>query len=163
MRAPEYPSYAAMARAKLAELQRLDGHTGLKQPEPDETRAEGFFLYAIDVARSQEGRPAGTVRAIDFAQLWRYMGSPNDARALLKPKVHRDEGVATHIGPKPCAGVREDVGEASAGEHIGKPSSREIVVNPGADAVHLSEGKMDGRANAATAVCPRPGWRLGFG
>jgi hypothetical protein len=30
-------------------------------------------------------------------------------------KVHCDEGVATHIGPKPCAGVREDVGEASAG------------------------------------------------
>ena len=27
-------------------------------------------------------------------------------------KVHCDEGVATHIGPKPCAGIREDVGEA---------------------------------------------------
>ena len=64
-------------------------------------------------------------------------------------KVHCDEGVATHIGPKPCAGVREEVGEASAGEHIGQPSSREIVVIPGADAVHLSEGKMDGRANAS--------------
>jgi len=64
-------------------------------------------------------------------------------------KVHCDEGVATHIDPKPCAGVREDVGEASAGEHIGQPSSREIVVIPGADAVHLSEGKMDGRANAS--------------
>ena len=60
-------------------------------------------------------------------------------------KVHCDEGVATHIDPKPCAGVREDVGEASAGEHIGQPSSREIVVIPGADAVHLSEGKMDWR------------------
>ena len=64
-------------------------------------------------------------------------------------KVHCDEGVATHIGPKPCAGVREDVGEASAGEHIGQPLSREIVVIPGADAVHLAEGKMDGRANAS--------------
>ena len=64
-------------------------------------------------------------------------------------KVHCDEGVATHIDPKPCAGVREDVGEASAGEHIGQPSSREIVVIPGADAVHLSEGKMDWRANAS--------------
>ncbi len=62
-------------------------------------------------------------------------------------KVHCDEGVATHIGPEPCAGVREDVGEASAGGHIGQPSSREIVVIPGADAVHLPEGKMDGRAN----------------
>ena len=46
-------------------------------------------------------------------------------------KVHCDEGVATHIGPKPCAGVREDVGEASAGEHIGQPLSRETVVIPG--------------------------------
>ena len=64
-------------------------------------------------------------------------------------KVHCDEGVATHIGPEPCAGVREDVGEASAGEHIGQPSSREIVVIPGTDAVHLAEGKMDGRANAS--------------
>ena len=70
-------------------------------------------------------------------------------------KVRCDEGVATHINPKPCAGVREDVGEASAGEHIGQPSSREIVVIPGADAVHLSEGKMDGCANASA----RPTWR----
>ena len=43
-------------------------------------------------------------------------------------QVHFDEGVANHIGPEPCAGVREDVGEASAGEHIGQPSSRETVV-----------------------------------
>jgi len=64
-------------------------------------------------------------------------------------QVHFDEGVANHIGPEPCAGVREDVGEASAGEHIGQPSSREIVAILGADAVHLSEGKMDGRANAS--------------
>lgn len=28
-------------------------------------------------------------------------------------KVHYNEGVANHIGPEPCAGVREDVGEAS--------------------------------------------------
>ena len=38
------------------------------------------------------------------------------------------------------------MGEASAGEHIGQPSSREIVVIPGADAVHLSEGGPDGGA-----------------
>ena len=64
-------------------------------------------------------------------------------------KVHCDEGVATHIGPEPCAGVREDVGEASAGEHIGQPLSRETVVIPGADAVYSSEGNMDGCANAS--------------
>jgi hypothetical protein len=40
-------------------------------------------------------------------------------------QVHNDEGVATHIGPEPCAGIREDVGEALAGDCIGQPSSRE--------------------------------------
>ena len=38
-------------------------------------------------------------------------------------KVHCDEGVATHVAPDPCAGVREDVGEASVGERIGQPLS----------------------------------------
>ena len=28
-------------------------------------------------------------------------------------QVHYDEGVAIHIGPEPCAGAREGVGEAS--------------------------------------------------
>ena len=40
-------------------------------------------------------------------------------------EVHCDEGVAIHIGPEPCAGIREDVGEASARECIGQPLSRE--------------------------------------
>ena len=41
-------------------------------------------------------------------------------------QVHYDEGVANHIGPEPCAGIREDVGEASAGERAGQPLSRAI-------------------------------------
>ena len=40
-------------------------------------------------------------------------------------QVHYDEGVANHIGPEPCAGLREDVGEASAGERAGQPLSRD--------------------------------------
>jgi hypothetical protein len=40
-------------------------------------------------------------------------------------QVHYDEGVASHIGPEPCADIREGVGEASGGEHIGQPLSRE--------------------------------------
>ena len=40
-------------------------------------------------------------------------------------QVRCDEGVANHIGPEPCAGIREDVDEASAGEPIGQPLSRE--------------------------------------
>ena len=59
-------------------------------------------------------------------------------------KVHCDEGVAIHVAPDPCAGVREDVGEASVGERIGQPLSRETVINPGADVVHLTEGKIGG-------------------
>jgi hypothetical protein len=39
-------------------------------------------------------------------------------------KVHYDEGLAIHIGPKPCACLREKVGEASAGECTGQPLSR---------------------------------------
>jgi hypothetical protein len=33
-------------------------------------------------------------------------------------QVHYDEGVVNHIGPEPCAGIREDVGEASVGEDV---------------------------------------------
>ena len=40
-------------------------------------------------------------------------------------EVHCDEGVAIHIGPEPCVYVRESMGEASAGERIGQPLSRE--------------------------------------
>ena len=39
-------------------------------------------------------------------------------------QVHYDEGVAIRIGPEPCAGIREGVGEASAGERAGQPLSR---------------------------------------
>ncbi|MEM5389771.1 group II intron maturase-specific domain-containing protein [Paraburkholderia phymatum] len=45
-------------------------------------------------------------------------------------KVHYDESVANHIGPEPCAGVREDVCEASAGEHTGQPAEEGAVHNP---------------------------------
>ena len=31
-------------------------------------------------------------------------------------QVRCDEGVATHIGPEPCAVAREGAGEASAGD-----------------------------------------------
>jgi hypothetical protein len=40
-------------------------------------------------------------------------------------QVHYDEGIANHIGPEPCAGIREDVGEASVGERTGQPLSRD--------------------------------------
>ena len=39
-------------------------------------------------------------------------------------QVHYDEGVAIHIGPEPCVGVRKDADEASVGEGIGCSLSR---------------------------------------
>ena len=70
-------------------------------------------------------------------------------------RVHYGEGVAIHIGPKPCAGAREGAGEASVGECIGQPLSREIRVNPGADAVLLVEGNMAGCALASARLTRR--------
>jgi hypothetical protein len=65
-------------------------------------------------------------------------------------QVHYDEGLANHIGPEPCAGIREDVGEASAGERAGQPLSRDRKLILGADAVCVVEGNMSKGANAST-------------
>ena len=64
-------------------------------------------------------------------------------------QVHYDEGIANHIGPEPCAGFREDVGEASVGERAGQPLSRDRKLIPGADAVCVAEGNMSKSANAS--------------
>jgi hypothetical protein len=64
-------------------------------------------------------------------------------------RVRRNEGVAIHIGPEPCAGAREGVGEASAGERIGQPLSRESDFPQGADAVSLAEGNTGGHVSAS--------------
>jgi hypothetical protein len=65
-------------------------------------------------------------------------------------QVHYDEGVANHIGPAPCAGIREDVGEASAGERAGQPLSRDRKLIPDADTVCVVKGNMSKSANAST-------------
>lgn len=70
-------------------------------------------------------------------------------------QVHCDEGVANHIDPEPCAGIREDDGEASAGEGAGQPLSRERYFTPGADAVQVAEGNMVGRASASARSARR--------
>src|SRR3954467_8443593 len=54
-----------------------------------------------------------------------------------------------HIGPEPCAGVREGDGEARVGECIGQVWSRERFLIPGADAVPYAEGNMDGGVSAS--------------
>ena len=77
-------------------------------------------------------------------------------------QVRYDEGVANHIGPEPCVVVREGSGEASAGERIGQPLSRERSHIPGADAVDLVEGDTYGRviASAWTARRGRRPWHV---
>ena len=70
-------------------------------------------------------------------------------------QVPYDEGLAIHIGPAPCAGVREDTGEASAGVCAGQPSSRESGLYSGADAVLLAEGNTDGRVIASARTTRR--------
>ena len=42
-------------------------------------------------------------------------------------KVPHGEGVAIHIGPEPCVGTRKGVSEASVGERMGQPWSRESL------------------------------------
>ena len=69
-------------------------------------------------------------------------------------RVHCDEGVANHVGPEPCAGIREGVGEASVGVSAGQPLSREIVLISGADAVTRVEGNTK---DALLRVSARPG------
>lgn len=55
-------------------------------------------------------------------------------------QVRYDEGLAIHIGPEPCVGIREGASEASVGERVGQPLSREIKLEPDADAVCWVEG-----------------------
>ena len=77
-------------------------------------------------------------------------------------RVPYDEGIANRIGPEPCAGAREGTGEASVGECIGQPLSRERCLVPGADAVERAEGHTYGRDSASAHVTwrgPRP-WHV---
>src|ERR687898_212495 len=73
-------------------------------------------------------------------------------------QVRYDEGVAIHIGPEPCVVVREGGGEASAGERIGQPSSRERKTGPGRRR-RSHGGRQHGRARDASARPARRGQR----
>ena len=70
-------------------------------------------------------------------------------------KVRHDEGSAIHVGPMPCAAAREGASEASAGECIGQPLSRETNKILGADAFQIAEGNTDGRASASARTARR--------
>ena len=64
-------------------------------------------------------------------------------------EVRCNEGVAIRIGPEPCVGVREGAGEASVGERIGRPLSRESLSVSGADVFRFTESKTGGGAIAS--------------
>jgi hypothetical protein len=77
-------------------------------------------------------------------------------------QVRCDEGVAIHIGPEPCAAIREDSGEASAGERAGQVLSPEETRNPGRRrAIHRGRQhgqarhreRLDGPAWSETLAC----------
>jgi len=70
-------------------------------------------------------------------------------------RVLRSEGVANHTGPEPCGRVREDTVEASAGERIGQPLSRDRRMKPGADAVVSAEGNTHVRDSASDRATRR--------
>ena len=70
-------------------------------------------------------------------------------------QVRHDEGLAIRIGPEPCIGAREGDGEASAGESVGQPLSRESDLTRDADAVSVVEGNTDGCAIASIRPIPR--------
>ena len=76
-------------------------------------------------------------------------------------QVHYDEGIANRIGPEPCVVGREAGDEASVGERIGQPLSRDRI-NRGADAVVTAEGETGVRVNASAlpALRGRRPWHV---
>lgn len=67
-------------------------------------------------------------------------------------QVHYDEGLAIHIGSEPCVSSREAGGEASAGERIGQPLSRESASN---GAPTPSDQRKATRLHALPRACDR--------
>ena len=65
-------------------------------------------------------------------------------------QVRYDEGVAIHIGPKPCAVARKGGGEASAGECTGQPLSLEKILSRTPTFFAKTEGNTAGSVRAST-------------
>ena len=78
------------------------------------------------------------------------VSAPGDRQGVCG-EVHCDEGVAIHVAPDPCAVLREDDCEASVGERIGQPLSRESVSKLG-----CRRCSLDGRQNWRARYCERP-------
>jgi hypothetical protein len=57
--------------------------------------------------------------AIRIAQICQETGKEQEVQVLY------DEGLAHHIGPEPCGGLREEADEKSVGGHVGGVWRRE--------------------------------------
>jgi predicted ATPase/class 3 adenylate cyclase len=68
-----------------AELHRLRGELLLTRPERDEVQAEGAFLRAVEVARTQEARLWELRAATSLCRLWLDGSKQSEGRALLAP------------------------------------------------------------------------------
>jgi hypothetical protein len=62
-------------------------------------------------------------------------------------RVRYGEGLAIRIGPEPCVGPREGGDEASVGEHIGRPLSRESLNQSG-----CRRGRFHGRQHGGRVI-----------
>jgi hypothetical protein len=60
---------------------------------------------------------------IRFAQICQETGKEQEVQVLY------DEGLANHIGPEPCGGLREGTDEKSVGGHVGGVSRRESCLS----------------------------------
>jgi tetratricopeptide (TPR) repeat protein len=74
-----------VARPWGAELNRLEGELLLAASEPDETRAEASFRYAVAIARATLAKSRELQAATSLARLLAHQGRREEARALLAP------------------------------------------------------------------------------
>jgi hypothetical protein len=65
------------------------------------------------------------------------------------------EGVATRDGPEPCVGVREDVGEASVGAHVGRAIEPRKNLDPGCRRFQIGGRQHRRQRYSRVAVGPR--------
>lgn len=91
---------------------------------------------------------SGSVRgAASNGRPYRDVRRETDGRQRVQ--VPHDEGVATHIGPEPCAGGREAAREALAGVRVGQPLSGVTLPFRSANALQSAEGNMFRRVFAS--------------
>ena len=87
----------------------------------------------------------------------RKSGTGNPPPKVRAPEFYPDydEGLANHIGPEPCGGLREETDEKSVGARVGGVSRRESGFIQSADTGGRVEGYTDGGASASVRLTLR--------